>query len=100
MVEYYLLNCPSFAVALCSVFKKFQAKNDKMGMGMVGRIVKSILSNVDYRMVQALFKDPTFDLLLEVQKCISSSYIDLHDIDFPKWWADSLKIKSIVPLNE
>lgn len=35
-----------------------------MGMGMIGRIVKSIFSNVDYRMVQALFKDPTFDLLL------------------------------------
>lgn len=64
MVEYYLLNCPSFAASLGSVFKKFKARGDKMGMGMVGRIIKSIFSNVDYRMVQALFKDPTFELLL------------------------------------
>ena len=40
-----------------------------MGMGMVGRIVKSIFNNLDYRMIQALFKDPTFDLILQVHKC-------------------------------
>lgn len=43
-----------------------------MGMGMIGRIIRSILSNLDYRMVQALFKDPTFALLLNVQKCTSA----------------------------
>lgn len=72
MVEYYLLNCPSFITALASLFDKFQAKTDKMGMGMIGRIIRSILSNLDYRMVQALFKDPTFALLLNVQKCTSA----------------------------
>jgi hypothetical protein len=40
-----------------------------MGMGMIGRIIKSIFSNIDYNMVQALFKDPIFGLILEVQKC-------------------------------
>ena len=41
-----------------------------MGMGMIGRIMKSILTHLDYATVQSLFKDPTFELILEVQKCI------------------------------
>ena len=69
MVEYNLLNNPLFASALASLFQGFQDKNDKMGMGMLGRILKSIFSNIDYRMVQALFKDPVFQLILDVQKC-------------------------------
>ena len=69
MVEYNLLNNPLFASALASLFQGFQDKHDKMGMGMLARIVKSIFSNIDYRMVQALFKDPVFQLILDVQKC-------------------------------
>jgi hypothetical protein len=69
LVEYNLLNSPAFSNALFDVFKKFQAKGDSMGMGMIGRIIKSIFNNLDYRMIQALFKDPTFDLILQVHKC-------------------------------
>jgi len=69
MVEYNLLNNPLFSTALVSVFQTFKDKKDKMGMGMMARIVKSIFSNIDYRMVQALFKDPVFQLILNVQKC-------------------------------
>lgn len=60
MVEYHLVNCPEFTKALLDVFHKFQSKGDKMGMGMIGRIVKSILNNVDYATIQSFFKDPTF----------------------------------------
>lgn len=63
-MEYNLLNNPAFPTALFKVFKKFQNKGDKMGQGMVGRIVKSIFNNPDYKMIQALFQDPTFDLIL------------------------------------
>ena len=69
MVEYNLLNNPPFTNALVSVFQTFKDKKDKMGMGMMGRIIKCLFANIDYRMVQAVFKDPVFQLLLEVQKC-------------------------------
>ena len=69
MVEYNLLNNPKFSNDLISVFQVFKERKDKMGMGMMGRIVKSIFSNIDYSMVQAIFKDPIFQLILEVQKC-------------------------------
>ena len=70
MVEYNLLNNPHFSEALVATFNFFKEKKDKMGMGMMGRIMKSIFSNIDYRMVQALFKDPVFQLILDLQKCI------------------------------
>ena len=38
-----------------------------MGMGMVSRVLKSVLNNVDHKLVQKLFSDPAFDLLLKVQ---------------------------------
>ena len=100
MVEYYLLNCPPFISTLSSLFDKFQAKGDKMGMGMISRIVRSILNNLDYRMVQALFKDPTFALLLNVHKCISFGYLVLTDIDFPQRWASTVRVRSLVPLGD
>lgn len=93
MVEYNLLHNPKFSSALISIFQIFKDKNDKMGMGMMGRIVKSIFSNIDYSMVQAIFKDPVFHLILEVQKF-------LQDVNFPQMWIESLKIRHIVPLNE
>lgn len=37
-----------------------------MGMGMIGRIVKSILTNMDHRLVENMFGDPAFELILEV----------------------------------
>ena len=71
-----------------------------MGMGMMGRIIKSIFSNIDYRMVQALFKDPVFHLILEVQKCITYHKLVAQDIDFPQMWIEKLRIKHLIPLNE
>ena len=100
MIEYHLLNCPPFSVALADVFRKFKEKKDKMGMGMVGRIIKAIFSNIDYRMVQALFRDPVFELILEVHQCTKFNYIVLKDIDFPKLWSDKLRIRSIVTMTE
>ena len=64
-----MLNNPKFGLALVQVFELFKERKDKMGMGAMARIVKAIFSNIDYRMVQALFKDPIFGLILEVQKC-------------------------------
>jgi hypothetical protein len=69
MVEYNLLNNPKFLPALIDVFEVFKEKKDKMGQGMMGRIVRSIFSNIDCKMVQALFKDPAFGFILDVQKC-------------------------------
>ncbi len=69
MVEYHLLNSPDFINALHRVFLRFQAKPDKMGMGMVGRILRSILTNLDHRLVENMFSDPSFQLILEVEKC-------------------------------
>jgi hypothetical protein len=69
MVEYHLLNSPDFINALHRVFCKFQARPDKMGMGMVGRILRSILTNLDHRLVENMFSDPSFELILEVEKC-------------------------------
>ena len=71
-----------------------------MGMGMVGRIIKVIFNNIDYRMVQALFRDPVFELILEVQQCKKFHYIVLKDIEFPRLWSDKLRIRSIVPMAE
>jgi hypothetical protein len=100
MVEYNLLNNPRFTEALVHVFEGFREKKDKMGIGMVGRIVKSIFSNIDYRMIQALFRDPVFQLVLDVQKCTLRPYLVMKEVDFPKMWVENLKIRSIVPLNE
>jgi len=71
-----------------------------MGMGMMGRIVKSIFNNIDYSMVQAIFKDPIFQLILEVQKCTFFTNSVLQDVNFPQMWVNRLKIRHIVPLNE
>lgn len=38
-------------------------------MGMVGRILRSILTNLDHRLVENMFSDPSFELILEVEKC-------------------------------
>lgn len=54
---------------------------------MVGRIIRSIFSNMDYKMVQAFFKDPIFSFILEVQKCNSSVNSVLQEVDFPRMWA-------------
>jgi hypothetical protein len=51
---------------LTDTFKKFQANGDRMGMGMIGRILKSILTNMDHRLVENMFSDPSFELILEV----------------------------------
>lgn len=69
MVEYHLLNSPDFINSLHRVFQRFQTKSDKMGMGMVGRILRSILTNLDHRLVENMFSDPSFELILEVEKC-------------------------------
>lgn len=69
MVEYHLLNSCDFINALHRVFRRFQARSDKMGMGMVGRILRSILTNLDHRLVENMFSDPSFELILEVEKC-------------------------------
>ena len=86
MVEYNLIHNPPFAAALVNIFQTFKERKDRMGMGMMGRIVKSIFSNIDYRMVQAIFKDPVFHLILEVQKCTIFNNLVLRDVDFPQMW--------------
>lgn len=100
MVEYHLLNSKEFITSLSQVFKKFQGRNDKMGMGMVGRILKSILTNLDHRLVENMFSDPSFELILEVEKCNSLIYVVNKNIDLVKSWAERVKIKQILPLNE
>ena len=64
MVEYHILNSGRFLEGLTTTFAAFKAAKDEMGMGMVGRILKAILNNVDHRLVQKLFSDPAFGLLL------------------------------------
>jgi hypothetical protein len=64
MVEYHLLNSTDFINSLHKVFRKFQSKPDKMGMGMVGRILRSILTNLDHRLVENMFSEPSFELIL------------------------------------
>jgi len=87
MVEYNILNNPKFLPALISVFETFKEKKDKMGQGVMGRIVRSIFSNVDYKMVQTLFKDPAFGFILDVQKCSTFPNLVLQEVDFPRMWA-------------
>jgi hypothetical protein len=60
MIQYHILNSNTFILSLNSVFLLFKKQNDKMGMGMVGRILNSILINIDHKLVQALFRDPNF----------------------------------------
>jgi len=60
MIQYHILNSNTFILSLNSVFLGFKKQNDKMGMGMVGRILNSILINIDHKLVQALFRDPNF----------------------------------------
>lgn len=67
MIQYHILNSNTFILSLHSVFIRFKERKDKMGMGMVGRILNSILINVDHKLVQVLFRDPTFDIILEIQ---------------------------------
>jgi hypothetical protein len=71
MVEYHLLNSREFINSLHRVFLRFQTKGDKANMGMVSRILKSILTNLDHRLVENMFGDPSFELILEVEKCNS-----------------------------
>jgi predicted metallo-beta-lactamase superfamily hydrolase len=66
MVEYHLLNSKDFINSLQRVFKTFQEKGDKLGMGIVCRIMRSILTNMDHRLVENMFSDPCFELILEV----------------------------------
>jgi hypothetical protein len=44
-----------------------------MGMGMVGRILRSILTNLDHRLVENMLSDPSFELILEVEKCTTAA---------------------------
>lgn len=64
MVEYHLLNSPEFINSLHRVFRRFQTRNDKMGIGMIGRILRSILTNLDHRLVENMLADPSFELIL------------------------------------
>jgi hypothetical protein len=49
---------------LSNIYTSFCAKNDKMGMGTITRIVKLILSSNDMKLVEVLLGHPSFDLLL------------------------------------
>jgi hypothetical protein len=73
MIQYHILNSNNFILSLHSVFVRFKERSDKMGMGMVGRILNSILINVDHKLVQVLFRDPTFEIILEIQQCNSNT---------------------------
>ena len=73
MVEYHILNSTAFVEGLASTFRTFSQEQDTAGMGMVSRIVGSVLTNVDHRLVQRLLADPAFDLLLQVHQCIFGS---------------------------
>ena len=64
MIQYHILNSNAFILSLHSVFLRFKERGDKMGMGMIGRILNSILLNVDHKLVQELFRDPTFVIIL------------------------------------
>lgn len=84
MVEYHLLNSPDFINALHRVFLRFQAKPDKMGMGMIGRILRSILTNLDHRLVENMFSDPSFHLILEVEKCTLPLIKSIAQLIYPE----------------
>lgn len=64
-------------LALSKIFQAFSERNDKMGMGMISRIIKAILLSLDLKLIQVFLSDPVFELLLSLQKCtfysISSS---------------------------
>jgi len=83
MIQYHILNSNTFILSLHSVFLLFKKNNDNMGMGMVGRILSSILINVDHKLVQALFRDPTFEIILEIQQCNCKIYVVMQEVDFP-----------------
>jgi hypothetical protein len=51
LLEYNLQNSLDYLISLDNVFRKFQSKKDKNGMGMVGKILKSIISNMDLKIV-------------------------------------------------
>ena len=40
---------------------------------MVGRILRSILTNLDHRLVENMLSDPSFELILEVEKCTTAA---------------------------
>ena len=82
MVEYHILNSHNFIEALAGLFATFEAADDAMGMGMIARIIKSVLTNVDHRLVQKLFSDPSFQLLLQVQKCSSDNIQSIVESTF------------------
>jgi hypothetical protein len=64
LVDYHILNSNDFMSCLSNIFHSFSVKNDKMGMGTIGRIVKLILASNDMKLVEVLLGDPSFDLLL------------------------------------
>lgn len=69
MIQYHMLNSNEFILSLHKVFIIFQERADKNGLNMVGRILSSILSTVDHKLIQVLFRDPIFDIILDIQKC-------------------------------
>jgi len=69
MIQYHILNSNEFILSLHRVFLIFQERTDRNGLSMVGRILNSILACVDHKLVQVLFKDPIFDIILDIQKC-------------------------------
>jgi hypothetical protein len=69
LVQHHILNSNDFFLSLHKVFLVFQQQANRKGLSMLGRIVDSILANVDPKLLQVLFRDPLFDIILDIEKC-------------------------------
>lgn len=78
---------------LRKVFHSFKEKNDKMGTGIVLRIMKEIFSHTDHKVMANLLIEPNFSFLLELYQCKCNANIENSDVDYPLAYRSKVKIR-------
>ena len=84
---------------LRKVFHSFKEKNDKMGTGIVLRIMKEIFSHTDHKVMANLLIEPNFSFLLELYKGKYSFISENTDVDYPSAYQSKVQIRELIPLS-